>query len=559
MSHARESAPAPAPTSGEAPESEGIANHPTPKHRKGARADTSPGALRRSLSALAPFGLYAVLAAQAILSIRLIWSNTAFLDEATYLYVGHVEIAHWLTGSSVPAYPTYLSGAPVIYPPLAALANDIGGLPAARILSLCFMLGATCMLWLMTRRLADRRAAFFAAAAFVALGPTQYLGAFATYDAMALFLMTAAAWCVVEAHDRADSTLWVLAGAALMALANATKYATGLFDPVIIGLAAFSVATKRGGKRGMGRAGYLAVIAIGTLAGLITLGGPFYVTGVLSTTLARASGGSPPMLVLADAGKWIGLVCALAVVGVLVAVVTRQGRFQVATLALLATAGLLAPLNQARIHTTTSLSKHVDFGAWFAAAAAGYAIAKLSTITRFKLVHAATAVLSTAVVIPIGFVGWLQAADFFQAWPDSAEVTKILRTVTASHPGNYLAEDYDVAAYYLENSIPWDRWSDTWYFSYIRPPMAKPIVGPVAYREAIAHGYFKLIILDFGDTAPMDKIITEAIRQSGDYHVIAEAPYWDKFGVGRFTIWSYSEPRQRHVTQSVRNEVDQRR
>lgn len=549
----------PAITSGEALESDWIANQPTPKHRKETQADTHPAASRRSpLSVLAPFGLYPVLAVQAILSLRLTWSNTAFLDEATYLYVGHVELAHWLTGSSVPAYPTYLSGAPVVYPPLAGLANDIGGLAGARILSLCFMLGATCMLWLMTSRLADRRAAFFAAAVFVALGPTQYLGAFATYDAMSLFLMTAAAWCVVEAHDHADSTLWVLAGAAFMALANATKYATGLFDPVIIGLAAFSVATKRGGKQGMGRAGYLAVIAIGTLAGLITLGGPFYVTGVLSTTLARASGGSSPLVVLTDSGKWIGLVCALAVVGVIVAVVTRQGGFQVATLALLATAGLLAPLNQARIHTTTSLSKHVDFGAWFAAAAAGYAIAKLGTISRFKLAHAATAVLSTAaVVIPIGFIGWQQAGDFFQAWPDSSEVAKILRSVTTSHPGNYLAEDYDVPAYYLENSIPWNRWSDTWYFRYIRPPMAKPVIGPTAYREAISNGYFRLIILDFGDTAPMDKIIAQAMRQSGDYHVIAEAPYWDKFGVGRFTIWAYSEPRQRSVTTSLRHEADQ--
>jgi hypothetical protein len=143
---------------------------------------------------LAPLGLLCILTVQAVLSLRLVWTNTAFLDEATYLYVGHNELAHWLTGASVPAYPTYLSGAPVIYPPLAALANDVGGLAAARVLSLCLMLGATAMLWGVTSRLADRRSAFFAAAFFAALGPTQYLGAFATYDAMALFLMTAAAW-----------------------------------------------------------------------------------------------------------------------------------------------------------------------------------------------------------------------------------------------------------------------------------------------------------------------------------------------------------------------------
>jgi hypothetical protein len=298
-----------------------------------------------------------VLTVQAVLSMRLIWSNTAFLDEATYLYVGHVELAHWLTGSSVPAYPTYLSGVPVIYPPLAALANDVGGLAAARILSLCFMLGGTSLLWGMTSRLADRRSAFFAAAIFAALGPTQYLGAFATYDAMALFLMTAAAWCVVAARDRADSTLLVLAGAALLALANATKYATGLFDPVIIGLAALSVAAKRGIKPGMGRAGYVAVTSTGILAILLAVGGPFYVTGVLSTTLARATGGSSPLMVLIDAAKWIGPACLLAALAVAMVALAHHDRFQLTTFALLAAAGLLAPVNQARLATIMSSPK----------------------------------------------------------------------------------------------------------------------------------------------------------------------------------------------------------
>jgi hypothetical protein len=499
-------------------------------------------------ASLTKLGLYAILAVQAVLSLRLMWSNTAFLDEATYLYVGHVEIAHWLHGTSVPAYATYLSGAPVIYPPLAAIANDIGGLAAARVLSMLFMLGATCTLWGLTRRLTDTRSAFFAAAIFVALGPTQYLGAFSTYDAMALFLMTAAAWCVVAARDRADSTALLVAGAFLLAFANATKYATALFDPVVIALGALTIAAHRGAKPGLGRAGHLAVIAVGMLAALLAVGGPFYVTGVLSTTLARATGGASPWLVLTDAAKWIGLVCVLAVVGVIVSAVTRQNKFLTATLALLAAAGLLAPLNQARILTTTSLSKHVDFGAWFAAAAAGYAIARLSRVTRWKAVYASTGVLAlAAVVLPIGFIGVRQAGDFFQAWPNSSQATQILRSLAIEHPGNLLAEDYDVDAYYMENSVNWNRWADTWYFRYVGPPTYLPITGPTAYQEAIRHHYFSLIILDFGDTASMDRVITEAIRQSGDYHVIAEAPYWDKFGIGRFTIWAYQPAKRQQA------------
>ena len=504
------------------------------------RHSKPPSAPRVSL---APLGLLCVLTVQAVLSLRLIWSNTAFLDEATYLYVGHNELAHWLTGSSVPAYPTYLSGAPVIYPPLVALANDHGGLAAARVLSLCFMLGATSMLWGMTSRLADRRSAFFAASFFAALGPTQYLGAFATYDAMALFLMTAAAWCVVAAGNRADSTVLLLGGAGLLALANATKYATGLFDPVIIALAALSVADKRGIKPAMGRCGYLAVISIGLLSVLLALGGPLYVTGILSTTVARVSGGSSPLVVMTDSARWTGVVCLIAALAVAVAALARRDRVQVAIFALLAASGVLVPLNQARIQTTTSLSKHVDFGAWFAAAAAGYAIARLTRIGPRKQLHVATTALALgAVVVPVGIVGRAQAGDFFQIWPNSSEVTRTLRSLTRSHPGNYLAEDFDVEAYYLEDSIRWDRWSNTWYFSYTKPGTTRPVTGPAAYRAAIDNHYFSLIILDFGDTASMDHSITQDIRSAGDYHVIAEAPYWDKFGTGRFTIWAY-QPR----------------
>ena len=56
-----------------------------------------------------------VLAVQAVLSVRLVWADTAFQDEATYLWAGHLEWAHWLHGTPIPPFPTYFSGAPVIY------------------------------------------------------------------------------------------------------------------------------------------------------------------------------------------------------------------------------------------------------------------------------------------------------------------------------------------------------------------------------------------------------------------------------------------------------------
>ena len=181
-----------------------------------------------------------MLAVQAVLSLRLVWSTTAFQDEALYLRAGHLEWAHWLHHAPIPGFPAYFSGAPVIYPPLAAAADSLGGLAAARLLSLCFMLGVTGLLWATTARLYGRRAALLASGLFATLAGTQFLGAFATFDAMALFLLALAAWLAVRAAAPATggwspSRTALLAAAGLaLAAANAVTYPTVLFTPVVL-------------------------------------------------------------------------------------------------------------------------------------------------------------------------------------------------------------------------------------------------------------------------------------------------------------------------------------
>ena len=69
------------------------------------------------------------------------------------------------------------------------------------------------------------------------LGPTLHLGAFATFDAMSVFLLALAAWLVVRAGDRRDATGWMIAAGVVLALANATSYSTAIFDVIVIALA----------------------------------------------------------------------------------------------------------------------------------------------------------------------------------------------------------------------------------------------------------------------------------------------------------------------------------
>ena len=140
-----------------------------------------------------PWPLLAVLGVQTALSVSMVRARTAFGDEALYLNAGHLDWSHWLHGTQLPDYQTWFSGAPVLYPPIGAIADSLGGLTAARLLSLVFMLGVTSFLWsTATRLLADERAAFFAAALFAVLAPTLHVGSFATYDALALLLLAAA-------------------------------------------------------------------------------------------------------------------------------------------------------------------------------------------------------------------------------------------------------------------------------------------------------------------------------------------------------------------------------
>ena len=103
-----------------------------------------------------PWQLLAVLAIQAALSASMVRASTAFGDEALYLSAGHLEWSHWLHGTQIPLYQTWFSGAPVIYPPIGAIADSLGGLTAARLLSLVFMLGATTLLYFTTARLTGR-------------------------------------------------------------------------------------------------------------------------------------------------------------------------------------------------------------------------------------------------------------------------------------------------------------------------------------------------------------------------------------------------------------------
>jgi hypothetical protein len=490
--------------------------------------------------------LLAVLAVQAALSLRLVGADTAFQDEALYLWAGHLEWASLLHGTPIPPFPSFFSGAPVIYPPLAALADSAGGLAAARILSLVFMLSATALLWATARQLFGRRAAFFAAALFAVLGPTLHLSSFATYDAMSLFLIALASWLVVRAGDRPDATGWMIAAGAALALANATSYPSALFDPVVLVLALLTALPRPGGKLAAARA--LTLLAVLTV--LITLalliGGSRYLHGIDITTLERAPGTDSPVTVLVHFWSWTGIIVVAAVAGAVMAWVSRAGRIQAWRLTLLAAAALLVPAQQASLYTTASLNKHGAMGAWFAVMAAGYAVDRFVAATPEGTARTVTAAAClVALCFPV-VLGATQSWMFATSWPSSAAFVAILRPLADGSSGRLLVEDPSLAEYYLPSGSQWQRWSST---RNIVLPSGAPTGGPSTaagvigdgnagtYATKIAEGYFSLVALNFTDTKPLDQSIAADLRRNHRYRIIDVVPYGT--APGTYVIWRY--------------------
>jgi hypothetical protein len=465
-----------------------------------------------------PWPLLAVLAVQAALSASLVRARSAFGDEALYLSAGRLEWSHWLRGTPIPAYQTWFSGAPVIYPPIGAIADSLGGLAAARLLSLVFMLGVTSFVWLTTTRLlADRRAAFFAAALFAALAPTLHLGSFATYDALALLLVAAATWCAAGARSSQYATRWVIAAGILLAVANATKYATALYDPTVVAVTILSSWPCAGRRAALLRAAVLAGTAAAVLAVLLAAGGGGYLTGIRVTTTGRAHGTDTAALVFADAWSWTAVALVPAVGGAIVCALRRRWP-QALLLAVLALSALLAPADQARLQTTTSLNKHVDFGAWFAAIAAGYLLSYLlGRLPRRRLVLAA----SLAALIPVTSVGVAQAQAMIN-WPDVTGLVKVVRPLTA-HGGHFLVETTDVLQYYLP-ATTWQQWSGT------------ATSDPQYYQRAIARHYYSVVVLSFTQTLATDDVIAIDLSMTSGYSLVARV----RSGTTVFYVWDYT-------------------
>ena len=354
------------------------------------RPEGDAPARRSGHSTLTKIGLGAILLVEAIRSGLLIGRNTAFLDEATYLSAGHQITYAALHGGPNLYYGTYFSGVPDLYPVLASLVDGVGGLEAARALSLCMILGCIVLAYAVTTRIFSSGAGLLAAAVFTTVAGTQFLGAFATYDAMSLFVLCLATWIVVVFATRPGPfpSPGVFLAIPVLVLANAVKYVTLEFDPIVLGLLFFLVAERHGYRLARRQVGIFAAGIVAMVSALLALGGNDLLSGVTSTTLLRHSSSGSRAAIFTDTVQWIGIVVAISLIA-LVALVLRGIKVRwtspaVGIGAVLVLGVLVAPVNQFRVDTATSLSKHVAFGAWFGSILCGIILAECLAKGRLR-------------------------------------------------------------------------------------------------------------------------------------------------------------------------------
>jgi 4-amino-4-deoxy-L-arabinose transferase-like glycosyltransferase len=373
------------------------------------------------------WALWSILAAQATLTLPWMWRTSAYSDEAGYLNAAHQGLAH------LPSYANSFPGLPVLYPPIASAFDSIGGLIAARLVSLVFMLGATAMVYLIGDRLFGRICGVLGALLFAVCGIVVHLGAAATFDPMAMFLLVLALYAAVRMRD--GGVGWLLICPIALAASNATKYPTLAWDPVIVGTVLFY-----GWSKGRFQAVILAASVTATTAvldvGVLMLGGANLAEGVLRSTIypsAQAGEPTSSLSVLGHAFLMTGLIVLIAIAGVWASVVKKMPASATLFLVLLVLAALVAPIEQARQHQLTSLDENMGFGLPFAALGAGYALGAwrqwLGRQRHWGKVIATTAAVVTVLMMLI--VGRIEGVQF--RGPGSENAHKIALAIANNY------------------------------------------------------------------------------------------------------------------------------
>lgn len=504
--------------------------------------------------------LAVILLAQLALTVRLIPHGYASTDEGRYIDAGHALIHELFHGGGSPYYETYFSGAPDLYSPLAAIADFAGGLAAVRLMSALFMEVAAVMLYLTGRRLFGHWSAVTASAVWAGLSLTQVVGRNAIYDAMALMLMSVAAYCA----SRSKEARWLLLVPLGLLAADAAKYIVLLFNPTVILIAAYQL-RGRGVRAVLGRVAVLGGTTVLELIFAAFLAGSAYVKGIMFTTLDRKSGANvilgaspaPMRVILTETWQWFGLVILVAFLAVALASMFPRERAKAWLLLTLAITSILVTLEALHLHSDESSGRHDAFAAWFGCIAVGYAASLLVSKLGWNTISRSVLGVLAAGAVIVGGALYTFGPNVFENHGFQGN-TEVLGSITANYSilkpylgsgQRYLISGNDDYAI-LYNDRDYAQWWNIVDDSYIKYPIpgrggdwhgiargrvciaVKPgcmyLEGDAGYLAAIHAHAFAVITLSRMQLAA-DEVIVHAAETTRGYYLLTTAgggPTW---------------------------------
>lgn len=440
-----------------------------------------------------------ILIVQAVSALRL--SGTAFQDEALYIYTGAWIMQSW-TDPNIVVYTnpeTFFSGAPTLYPILAALLDQLGGLTLARMFSTACMLSATVAVYWSTNMLFEhhprpRTAGFFSAFVFALSAPVIFLSNFATFDAPSFALIAWAAALSIWSSKRNRSVLWGAVIGVLCSLAVLVKYSSAIDVPFVLLLTlvvAWAVRSTRGRSIARGAVAGLTTLLI--LIGSVLTWASELLVGLQMTTTGRAAmvNETPVWMLVNQVGVWAGVTFALMIGGAIY-LMRRQP-----ILAVLLLAGTVTATGyQIWMGEAVSLHKHLVLGIIFGAPLAGVMLSALVRAARRISILLVALICYGALM-----AGLIQSEKLFNVWPDTTPLHDTVEYAVDSMPWiRALAEVPEPLTYSLKDETdPW-QWTATYEgsFFYDDPDQEgqRVLQGLEAYEHALEDNYFQLVILD---------------------------------------------------------------
>ncbi len=445
--------------------------------------------------------------------------NTVFVDEAIYATIGREFVAGvdlqkgtgWLFGSQM-------------YPSLAAITDDFGGLVAVRGLSAILTSIAAFFVFLTTLRLFGKHPALWALLIFGLTGSSISVGQFATYDALGLPFLALSMFLIVAAllaSSWRQNVLLTLGGLAF-ALSFLSKYIALLYLPTLLFvggvlflyqgksvrplliwflipaalvIAAFivpnwvEVSDVFSGRHSTQRVD--ATLIIKLIIEEIGFALPLALAGLVSRPAALLPEPSNRIL----KSKWVLRAAAILIVG----------------------SALALPVFQLLTSNIRSLEKHSVYALALLAPLAGQGVALLVDKVRLGAGLTQPRLRAAGAVVTIAGLIWFTNYSldrnwgFQNSWPNISGAVHYLRENGLNADSLVLASASATYEYYFDFDIYTSRkiWYNTWWMLY------KGLEGEAAMKAAIIDRALDFVILDNYYTPAINAVLEPVLEAAG--------------------------------------------